>query len=473
MNLIDRLRFSLARPILQKMARQLLPIISPWKTATFLDADFPTLDAEAYKGNSAVFACTSVLSFGFIEPSLRVYDAKKEEIVTHPTRKLVIRPNDIMGEGELFLHTITYMAIGGNAFWHKVRNGQRQVIALKPYHIGNILPVPGRGDSWIERYDFDDGTGHKTPIDKEDIVHFKWPSVDMYQPWMAMPPLLPALREVATDNEAIRFLKAVLQNDAVPRMVMYVPPESNLDLDDPEKIERFKAQFRQKYGGDSRGNLAIITGGAKVERISLNMEELNFDAISRIPESRISADLRVPAMLAGLNTGMARSTFNNTSEAREFFTRNTLSALWKLSASEIAADTDLNPNGDTINFDMNEVQVLQEDANNKWARLQNAFNSGAITFNDFLSGVGLPALDSGGDVRLMESSKVMVDLATMTFTPVSAPPPPPEPPKPLLLPAPADDEPIDDQSPAGDGPPDEEQDGEKTIVKVHKNGSGE
>jgi phage portal protein BeeE len=85
MNLIDRVRLSLARPLLRKMARQLLPVISPWTTATFYDTDFQTLDAQAYKGNSAVFACTSVLSFGFIEPSLRVYDVKKEEISHPPT----------------------------------------------------------------------------------------------------------------------------------------------------------------------------------------------------------------------------------------------------------------------------------------------------------------------------------------------------------------------------------------------------
>ena len=91
-----------------------------------------------------------------------------------------------------------------------------------------------------------------------------WP---LTAPTMAMPPLLPALREVATDNEAIRFLKAILQNDAVARMVMYIPPDSDLDVDTEEKQNKLKAQWRAKYGGDNRGDLAIVTGGAKVERV--------------------------------------------------------------------------------------------------------------------------------------------------------------------------------------------------------------
>lgn len=474
MNIIDRVRLSLARPLLQKMARQLLPVISPWVSATFFDIDFTTLRDEGYKKNSAFFACLSALSFAFIEPSLKVYDAEKQEILKHPTRKLILRPNDLMGEQELLFHTIVYMGIGGNAFWYKLRNNQGQVIGLIPYHIGNILPVPNSESvpdkdgriSWILRYDYDDGTGQKLPISKENIVHFKWPLPDVGQAWLAQAPILSAAREVDTDNEATRYLKAILQNDAIPRVVMYVPAESNLDLDDPEKINRFKSQFRQKYGGDNRGDLAIITGGAKLERISLNLEELAFEALHRIPETRIAAALRVPPIVAGLNTGLERSTYSNYGEAVEHFTRGTLAPLWRLVASEIDADTDLNPNGDMVRFDLSEVQALQEDATAKWARLQAAFNSGAITVNDFLAGISLPALMTGGDVRLMDSGKVLVDLATNTFTPVSAPPPPP------MLPAPVDEVP-DDEPPADDEEEpviEDDEDEKRAVVHLHKNG---
>lgn len=408
MNFIDRIRFALAPTALKAAA--LLPVIAPWVRATFYDEDWHTFNHSAYKLNSAVFACVSALSFAFIEPPLKIYRAAdKEELPKHPTRQLVIKPNDIMGEGELWLHTIIYAAIGGNAYWHKVRNGQRKVIGLKPYHIGNIAPVPGRSESWVDGYEYDNGTGEKTPVPKEDIVHFKWPSVDLSQPWIAMPPLLPALREVATDNEAVRYLKAILQNDAVPRMVMYVPGDSDLDLDSEEKQARLKAQFRAKYGGDNRGDLAIVTGGAKMERISLNLQELSFDAIHRIPESRITAAMRVPAIIAGLNAGLENSTYSNYGEAKEQFTRGTLGPLWNLFASEVASDPDLNPDGDIIAFEMSEVQALQEDTNARWERLTAALNAGAITINDFLRGVGHETT-LAGDVRLIPTDRILVKM---------------------------------------------------------------
>lgn len=414
MTILDRIRFALAPQALK--AASFLPTLAPWIRATFYPAEFSTLNDMAYRQNSAVFACVSALAFAFIEPPLKVYDDEREELQDHLTRKLIIRPNDIMGEGEIWLHTITYLAIGGNAYWHKVRNGQGQVISLKPYHIGNIAPVPGRGESWIEGYEYDDGAGKKTPVPREDIVHFKWPAVDMGQPWVAMPPLLPALREVATDNEAVRYLKAILQNDAVPRLVLHMPSD-DFDIDTDEKREKVKAQFRAKYGGSNRGDVAILTGDAKIERVALNLQELAFDAIHRIPESRITACLRVPAIIAGLNTGLENATYSNFGEAKEQFTRGTLGPLWNLCASEIAADSDLNPAGDFVGFDMAKVQALQEDTDSRWARLTAALQAGGITINDFLRGVGLPASEAG-DVRLIDSTRMIINIDQPKETPI-------------------------------------------------------
>ena len=117
--------------------------------------------------------------------------------------------------------TAEYLALGGNAYWHKVRGRSGRVVELWPYHAGNILPVPG-GDTWIERYDFYEASGVKKPIPAEDIVHFKWPSIDPLQPWMAQPPLMAAAKDVDTDNEITRYLFALLKNDAIPRTVVTV-----------------------------------------------------------------------------------------------------------------------------------------------------------------------------------------------------------------------------------------------------------
>jgi HK97 family phage portal protein len=393
---------------LKALSRTYVLRSSRWNPATWFDVDWASISEEGYRKNSAFFACLSVWAFSFPEPPLRWYGKDDAEVPKHPTRLLLDRPNEDMGEAELMLHTIIYAGIGGNAYWHKIRNSSGKVIELRPYHIGNIQPVK-EGTRWIDHYTYDDGSGYKVPLPKEDIVHFKWPSVDINTSGLALPPLIPVLREVATDNEAIRYLKAILQNDAVPRVILSAPADSDLDLGDEEKQERLKSQFRNKYGGDNRGDVAILTGGLKAERVALDLQELQFSAIHAIPEGRIAAALRVSPMMAGLNVGLEHSTFNNYEEAVRSFTTGPLSSVWRLFASEIWADKDLNPNNDTVRFDTSLVRALQEDTDAKWARYQAAFSSGAITINDFLKGVGLPE-ERNGNIRLIEASKIQVDL---------------------------------------------------------------
>ncbi len=288
------------------------------------------------------------------------------------------------------IYTIVYLAVGGNAYWHKVRNRGGQVVQLRPYHAGQIIPIPG-GDDWIIAYAYDvTGGGNMTEglprILPEDIVHFKWPVIDPTQPWVAQPPLMAAAREIDTDNEATRYLYALLKNDAVPRTVMYTGETAFLE---PDQITRMKEQFRERYSGDRRGDVAIIEGATKIERLSLNLEELAFEALHKMPEARIAAVMRVPPILAGLNVGLDRSTFANYGEARKALAQDTLVPLWGIVSSEVQAD--LVPefgNSVAVRHDLTRVQALQEDVNTKWLRVNTVYTSGILERNEARRALG-------------------------------------------------------------------------------------
>lgn len=393
MNWMSKLRFGLARLLVKAGS---LAIVPAWVTESFIIPSFRALVREAYKKNAAVFACLEVLAFAFPEAQLRIYDGDSEDaqpLPNHPLRKLLNRPNPRMGEAELLLITIVYAAIGGNAYWHKVRGRAGQVVELWPYHAGQMRAVPG-GPTWILRYEYDNGDGIWQPIPVEDIVHFKWPSPDPEQPWQAQPPLAAAGREVDTDNEITRYLFALLKNDAVPRLALKLPAGEGLK--DPE-IRRMKQQWRERYGGDNRGDIAILEQGAEIQRVGLDLAELTFDALHRIPETRIAAVLRVPAILAGLAAGLERSTFANFKEARQLFAEGTLIPLWRLFASEIASDLGPEFRAPDVRFDISRVQALQEDTTARWKRALDAFQRGILKRNEARRYIGY-ADAQGGDI---------------------------------------------------------------------------
>jgi hypothetical protein len=62
--------------------------------------------------------------------------------------------------------------------------------------------------------------------------------------------------------------------------------------------------------------VGIVEGGATINRMALNLQELAIEALRRIPESRIAGALRVPAALAGLYVGLEKMTYSNFQEAR-------------------------------------------------------------------------------------------------------------------------------------------------------------
>lgn len=402
---LTRLRYGLARLLLK--ASTDFSIVPAWVTTSVLTPSFRSLTRDGYQRSSAFFACVSALAFAFPEPPLLVYDDEGDAgqpLPQHGLRRLLRNPMPTMGEAEILATTIVYMAIGGNAYWHKIRGKGGQVVQLKPYHAGQIMPVPG-GPTWIRSYLYDAlgsggmgaAEGTLPSIDPADIVHFKWPSPDPAQPWMSQPPIVAAATEVDADVEASRYVFALLQNDAVPRTVVTIPADRPL-LDG--EYERIKEQWKERYGGDRRGDVAVLEAGASVARMSLNLQEMAFEAMAKLPESRIAAVMRVPPIIAGLNVGLDRSTFSNYGEARKAFAQDTLATLWRLVSSEITAD--LLPEfggmgGVDVRFDLSRVAALQEDTTAKYNRTVNVYKAGLVTRNEGRRMLGLGDAATDGD----------------------------------------------------------------------------
>lgn len=353
--------------------------MTPWRSASWLEPSFDRLVAEGYRANAAVFACVAAYQFAFPEPPLVVSRRNSDPLPNHPLQRLLQRPAPIMSEAELALYIVTYLAIGGNCYLWKARNSRGVVVELWPYHAGQISPVRG-ADRWVDYYEYDPGDGNKQRIETEDIIHLKWPSVDPEQPWMAMPPLRPVARETDTDNELTRYLYALLANDAMPRTAVVLPPGANLK---EAQFERYKAQFTQRHGGANRGGVVLLEGGADIKRMSLDMAELAFDALRRVPETRIAAAFRVPPIVAGLNAGLEKSTYANYAQARRAFTETTLATLWRIVADEIEQDLGAEFGGDlVVSYDLSKVQALQENEADKWDRGLKAHERGVLSLNE-------------------------------------------------------------------------------------------
>lgn len=404
MSIATQLRYAAARWLMK--ANSSFAVVSPWVRASFLEPTFERLTSEAYQKNSVVTACLSAYTFMFPEPPLLIWDdegAAAKSLPDHPLRRLLRNPNPVMGEDELWQYTVAYMGIGGYSFWVSARDARGQLAegGTYPYHAGQVRVVPG-GPTWVRGYEFHTPEGDWEPIDenKYKVVQFKWPLPDLTQPWQAQPPLRSASAAVDSDSELDRYLYALLKNDAVPPT--YIKLRENQEMGQEEK-DVFRAKWAQQFGGNNRGGIAILDDGMELGRIALNLQELAFDALRRVPETRIAAAFRVPPILAGLGVGLEHSTYSNYEQARKAFTQDALVPLWRAVAAEVQSALGAEYGGVVCRHDLSGVASLQEDVNEQWKRVNTAFISGYLGMKEARAALGLPAEPPTDDLFMLKT----------------------------------------------------------------------
>jgi len=404
MNRFDRFRLWLARGAIKAAGVTFLP---EWVRYGVLDPTWRNLLKEGYKANSAAFACMNVVVPAFGTPPLRAWRETalgKEPVMNTPVRSLMRRPNADMGEVEFHKLYATYLHISGNAYIWKQRSRGKKPVALWPFHDGQMIPIPGRGtaEGWVAYFVLktEDGTRKSflsfprwddlsgVAIPKEDVIHLKY-MPDPEHPWMGMGAIAAAAVDVDTDSEVSSYVFSLLKNDATPRVVVTLMEGEMLTED---KSKRLTAEWRQKYSNRNRGVPAFLEAGMTVTRVGHDLNELAFEALRNVPESRIAASFgRGVAYLAGLNVGLQRSTFTNYPEARRAFTEDSLVPLWRYVASEFDASLRVDFPGEyELAYDLSDIPALRQNETELWGRARGGWNDGLTTRAESRRIIGLP-----------------------------------------------------------------------------------
>lgn len=352
----------------------------PWTLRNIID--------EGYRKNAVVFACVCAYAKALAEAPVIATDRDRTAIPDHPLRALLSAPNPFMSESELMEMTGLYIALGGNAYWYKVLDRRGRIAEIWPLSDLHITPAPGGEDNWISHYVYDPGDGNRVRIEPELISHFKWHSTDMLNPYMAQPPLLAATREANSDLEATRYLNTLLGNDAAPKTIV-----SFKETLPPASRELLRKQFMERHGGENRGGVAVIDRDVTINRLALTMEEVNFDGITALTETRICAAFGVPPILVGLKSGLDASTYSNYEQARKAFWQDSVVPLMRRVASEIASSVLPFVGGPVFGatFDTSSVAALQEDTDARWNRMGRAFALDGLTLDEYRAGIGYGA----------------------------------------------------------------------------------
>lgn len=371
--------------------------LNTWRDDTPIDTSWSGLVTNLYQASSLIGSCMRVLVQSFPEPPPEV-QINNEHRPDHPLQALLNRPNPLMSHAELLSYLITYRAVGGNAYLHKVRGPAGQVVELWPYHSGQMWPRPSRFE-WVKEYIYDAGNGERRLVPAADVIHLKWPIIDLSAPWIGMSPLITIAREVLADVEATRFAHVLLKNNAIPSGIIKIPPGTPMD---PGNAAKLRSWFRKMFGGENVGETLILEYGAEYERVGLNPTELDLSALRRVPEARVAGAFGMSPIIAHLTGGLDKSTYSNYEHAFRQYVQGTLVPLWRSDAAEWtqALSTDYS-DSPIVTYNTSLVAALQESANEKFKRVLDSFDRNITLLDESRAMIDLPPLDQvlPGDQR--------------------------------------------------------------------------
>lgn len=348
---------------------------------------------KAYLTNAVVFACVSRLVTAYLEASLTVLDKDDQPDWNHPLWEFLENPDPFTGRPmeEIQMLSMVYAAWGGVSFLHKVYNKAGQFKALQVYSRQDMWPDPIARHYWYR-------VGSQVlPVPWEHVIPLKWPAARAMQPSLGVSPVEALAAEIGTDSEATRYVKTVLENDTVVRGALVLPEDASTDK---ERDDILQQKWEEKYTGSGRGRIAVLSGGVRFERLSLNLEELAIEALRKVPEARICGAFGVPAILAGVNVGLERSTFSNTAEARRFLAENQMASIWTLFGAYInrglITEWAKYGKGYRLTFDRSAIASLQENESAKAERIIKAWDATLIRRDEARAGLGYEPI--GGEL---------------------------------------------------------------------------
>jgi HK97 family phage portal protein len=360
---------------------------------------------QGLTGNSAVFACLMALSMAFYEAPMRVAkynrDGEREWQPDHPMQPLLDAPNPAMNAQELWFWVCWALHANGNAYLQKVRSGDSMrgnVVELWPRSPRVIEVHTDRKTDFISRYRRDLGDGQYEDIPTENMIHLRL-GIEERDHRVGCAPLRRLLRQIASDEQAAAFEDRLLRNFAVPGTIVTTPPEVSMSA---EQAEMLRDRIHQAYSGERQGYTGVLTGGAKLERVSFSPSEMALEAIHKYLESRICAVLGVPPAVVGLMVGLEQT--SNYASARvlfEAFTERTLIPRWSLVQAKVNQQLTLDFTNDRAvkaEFDLSDVRSLQEDETAVYTRVSMAVKEKWMTVNEARAAVNLKPIDGGDEI---------------------------------------------------------------------------
>ena len=224
---------------------------------------------------------------------------------------------------------------------------------------------------------------HTNTFPREEVVYFR-----EYHPDDDLGPGIPTMtvvkQAVDIERQCLLYIDAFFKNDATPSLLLTTEQQV------PEKtLLETLARWRKKFQGVRKSHeVAMADRGLKAQILSHSLKDNRVIEIRDQARGEICVGMRVPKILIG---DMEKATYANAQEARKFMIEDLIIPRSRHYADAINQDLVQQVDPSVVfEFAVEELQILQEDANSKWERLSGAIDQQVITKEFAAAEMGWP-----------------------------------------------------------------------------------
>ncbi len=313
--------------------------------------------------NAAVAAVVNFRQSVFSEATFKFQswqNGRPGQLFGAPALATLERPWQGAGTSHLLASMDLDATVYGNSYW--IRAGA-ELARLNPEHVTIIteevlslegVPVSQRLIGYAYAKD-----RHQTATIflPGEVAHY-YTHPDPENPFRGCSWLRAVLADVDADSKMTGYKNALLQNSAVPGMVLKAEPGIS-----PEQVTAAREALRARNTGwDKVGRTLILGSGFDPVTVGQNMQQLDMKSLQGAGESRIAAAGGVSPVLVGFSEGLQGSSLNsgNYGAARRRFADGTVRPMWRAACTALSVLVPP-PAGARLWIDTGDVSFLQED----------------------------------------------------------------------------------------------------------------
>ena len=379
-------------------------------SATWSAREFVAFATEGYRDNPTVRACIMAKQRAAIECPIILVNEKGEAVENHQILSLLNKPNPMQSWEKFLTQMIGSHDIAGEGDVLKIGIGQ------------SVELWPLRPD-WLEITTFSMGlpvTCSYTPSDTYEESTVKqyqfselmiWAEYNPLFRWRGLSPLYSAAYSIDTLNEYAKSNKAMLENGMTPSGVLWTDSEVS-----DTSFNRLQEQFNGKYAGaKNSGKPMILDGGLKWQGMSFTPREMEFVSGKRLSQLDVCQVLRVPPQIIGIE---GSQTFANYEQARAAFYEDEVIPMVNGLLSELLnflrKDFKLPPTYKLI-VDTDGITALEP---RRAERNKVIDGLTSLKVDEKRAAMGYQSTE-GGDVILVDSNKIPLDMAGADIPPLA------------------------------------------------------